>query len=176
MATEWKSPTDAELDAEIEAAAARSAADEPRARSARYDVASGRVEVELRNGCMFAFPAGMAEGLGKATSDQLAQVAVTPSGTGLRWESLDVDLLVAALMGGVFGSRAWMRELARAGGRASTPAKARAARENGRRGGRPRKSGTVYEPRDTGYLVFREPSIEYQAGKPKPKDGGKPEG
>jgi len=55
-----------------------------------------------------------------------------------------LDLGVAPLVSGIFGTAAWMRELrremARAGGRVSTDAKARAARENGRKGGRPRKN------------------------------------
>jgi hypothetical protein len=159
METEWKSPTDAELEAQIEAARASGETDDPRAVAARYDVVTGRVEVELRNGCMFAFPAGMAQGLGRATSDQLGRVIVSPTGTGLRWESLDVDLLVSGLLGGVFGNRAWMRELARAGGRATTPAKAAAARENGRRGGRPRKSTLTAPP--VRRAMVREPKAPY---------------
>jgi len=44
-------------------------------------------------------------------------------------------------MQGVFGSKKWMAaELGAAGGKASTAAKVAAARENGRKGGRPRRS------------------------------------
>ena len=64
---------------------------------------------------------------------------------GLRWDALDVDLSVAGLASGVFGGEAWMRELemegarkmGRRGGQARGGAKARAARVNGARGGRP---------------------------------------
>jgi general stress protein YciG len=38
-------------------------------------------------------------------------------------------------------------EMGRVGGRASTPAKASAARENGRKGGRPRKHPVAADPR-----------------------------
>nr|WP_156804739.1 hypothetical protein [Synechococcus sp. PCC 6312] len=38
-----------------------------------------------------------------------------PSGYGLRWESLDADLAVPALMSQIFGSGAWMGELERTG-------------------------------------------------------------
>lgn len=39
-------------------------------------------------------------------------MAVSPGGQGLRWERLDVDLGVAGLLAGSFGSRRWMRGLA----------------------------------------------------------------
>ena len=41
----------------------------------------------------------------------------------------------------LFGTKAWMSELARRGGRITSPAKAAAARANGAKGGRPRKAG-----------------------------------
>ena len=48
---------------------------------------------------------------------------------------------ISPLMG-LFGTRAWMaREQARIAGTARSPAKAAAARENGRKGGRPRRVG-----------------------------------
>jgi hypothetical protein len=85
----------------------------------------------------------VAQGLRGASPAVLAQVEVLAGGRALRWEALDVDLGVAPLLQGIFGTAAWMRELrsemGRAGGRASSPAKASAARENGRKGGRPRK-------------------------------------
>lgn len=137
-------------DREIEAALERGRAadaDEPRAVGAHYDPATERVVVELANGAQFAFPAPMGQGLRGATAAQLAAVEVLGGGRALRWDALDVDLGVAPLVAGIFGTRGWMdelrRELARSGGRAASPAKARAARENGRKGGRPRKA-----PRD----------------------------
>ncbi|PZR07781.1 MAG: DUF2442 domain-containing protein, partial [Azospirillum brasilense] len=51
--------------------------------------------------------------------------------------ALDADLSVPGLLAGLFGTRAFM---ARQAGRATSPAKAAAARANGARGGRPRKS------------------------------------
>ena len=117
---------------------------EPRAASARYDEASGRIVLELTNGCSFAFPAEMAQGLRGAPAGKIAPVEVLAGGRALRWEALDVDLGVAPLLSGIFGTAAWMRELrremARAGGRVSSPRKASAARENGKKGGRPRTS------------------------------------
>lgn len=149
MARSWKPATDADIERQYaDAVEAGRAVDEagPRAASARYDRDTGRVEVELRNGCLFAFPAEMGQGLRGASPDELAAVEVTPGGYGLHWEALDADLAVPALMAGVFGTAAWMRELGRAGGSRTSDAKAAAARENGRRGGRPRKDSAEGQP------------------------------
>ena len=127
-------------DTEIDAALTRGKAirlSEPRAVAARYDRARERVVVELTNGCTFAFPPRLAQGLASATEDQLAQVEVLGSGTGLHWETLDVDLSVPDLLAGLFGTKAYMAGRA---GQARSPAKAAAARANGAKGGRPRRS------------------------------------
>jgi hypothetical protein len=113
-------------------------ADEPRAASARYDAASGRVMVELTNGCGFLFPARSVQGLETATDDALAEVEVLGLGIGLHWEQLDVDVSVPGLLAGLFGTKAWMdRQRAARAGTARSPAKAEAARRNGAKGGRP---------------------------------------
>ena len=127
-------------DAQIDAAAERrriARLTEPRAANARYDRDAGRVIVELTNGCVFAFPPRLAQGLEVATDDQLASVEILGSGYGLHWEALDVDLSIPGLLAGLFVTRAFM---ARNAGRATSPAKAAAARSNGAKGGRPRKS------------------------------------
>ena len=108
---------------------------QPMARQVRFDRANARIVVELTNGCVFAFPPQLVEGLQDATPDQLAQVE-TASGYGLHWEELDVDMTVAGLMNGIFGTRKWMAAQA---GRRTSPAKAAAARANGLKGGRPKK-------------------------------------
>jgi hypothetical protein len=112
---------------------------EPRATGARYDPASGRVIVDLPNGCVFAFPARVLQGLADASDHDLAAVEVAAAGRGLHWETLDADFTVPGLLMGLFGTQAWMaREQARRAGAVTSPAKAQAARENGRKGGRPR--------------------------------------
>ena len=113
---------------------------EPRAAAAQYDPATGRVVVELVNGCSHAFPARLVQDLLGAGRVALSRVEVDGMGFNLHWPTLDVDLYVPALVSGIFGTRAWMaRELARIAGRATSPKRAAAARANGARGGRPRK-------------------------------------
>lgn len=111
---------------------------EPRAASARYDRKLGRIVVELTNGCTFAFPPRLAQGLEAATDEQLKAVQILGFGYGLHWEALDVDLSIPGLLAGLFGTPAYM---ARRAGQATSPAKAAASRTNGAKGGRPRKHG-----------------------------------
>jgi len=123
-------------------AGAEALKNEPRAKSARYSPTRRQVVVELTNGCSFIFPVDKAQGLAGASNKDLAAVKILGQGMGLHWEKLDADLSIASLVIGIFGSHAWMREIARRGGAASTPAKAAAARANGAKGGRPKKSTT----------------------------------
>lgn len=106
--------TKAELLAQIAEAEARTAEEdrtEPRARAATFDAATRRVRIELKNGCVFEFPAELGQGLRGASAEDLAQITVFPGGIGLRWDSLDVDLSVTGLVSSVFGTRAWMRQI-----------------------------------------------------------------
>lgn len=131
--------SDLDLDA-AEARGRRLTAEAPRAASVRYDAGSGRVVLELTNGCAYAFPAELVEDLQGASPQDLERVVVDGEGFNLHWPALDADLFVPALVSGVFGTRAWMtRELARRAGQARSPAKAAASRANGAKGGRPRK-------------------------------------
>jgi hypothetical protein len=131
-------------DAEIAAATAAGRAELdmlPRAVSARYDAGSGRVMVELANGCLFAFPAGLVQDLAAASDADLAGIEIGPNGLGLSWPDIDADIWLPALVNGVFGTRRWMAgEMGRKGGTVRSAAKSAAARSNGSKGGRPRKS------------------------------------
>jgi len=127
---------------EAERRGRQSARTEPRAISARYEASSGRVVVDLDNGCVFAFPARMAEGLEDASDSDLATVEILGAGYGLHWEALDTDLSIPGLLAGLFGTAAYMDRLRAArAGRSTSPAKTEAARRNGAKGGRPRRVG-----------------------------------
>ena len=127
-------------DADIDAASERgriAVANEPRARVAYYDTDSQLIVVELINGASFSFPAALVKELTDATATQLAEVSILGVGFGLHWESLDLDLTVSGLLADLFATQS---HLARKAGQATSPAKAAAARANGARGGRPRRS------------------------------------
>jgi len=128
--------TDAQVDVALERGRIAKAA-EPRAVAARYDASTDRVVVELTNGCTFAFPPRLVQGLEQATTEDLTAVEILGAGYGLHWEALDIDLSIPGLLAGIFGTRAYM---ARQAGRASSSAKAAAARANGAKGGRPAKA------------------------------------
>ena len=128
--------SDRDIDAALDRGRAR-LGDEARAASARYDREARRVIVELTNACTFSFPPKLAQGLETAPDDQLAQIEVLGAGYGLHWPALDVDLSVTGLLSGLFGTASHM---ARRGGRATSSAKAEAARTNGAKGGRPKRT------------------------------------
>lgn len=111
---------------------------EPRAVAAQYDEANDRLVVELRNGVVFIVPCSLIQGLRGAAPEKIAAVKVMPRGAALHWDDLDVQMSVPGLIAGIFGTRRWMSELGRHGGRVTSKAKRAAARENGRKGGRPR--------------------------------------
>jgi len=105
---------EAELSAQIERASRASEianSIEPRAKSAHYDVASGLVVIALKNGATFSFPSQIAQGISGAPVAALSEIELTPSGDGLHWELLDVDLHVPSLLAGIFGTRAWIAQL-----------------------------------------------------------------
>ncbi len=89
-------------------------------------------------------PTARLEGLGNASDDAVSRFEISEDGLGLSWPGLDVDLFVPALLQGVYGTEKWMTSLGRLGGSARSEAKTRAARENGRKGGRPRKKDGSY--------------------------------
>lgn len=130
--------TEAEILAQIPAARARAqraALDEPHAAAARYDAATQRLVVSLTNGADFTVPVGHVAELAGASEADVAAVEVGPAGLALHWPALDADLSVAGLARVVFGLHV-ARAAGALGGAVRSEAKAAAARENGRRGGR----------------------------------------
>ena len=108
----------------------------PRARAARLDAGGDALIVTLTNGVELAIRARLVPGLDAVAPAQRAAVDVLGAGYGLHWDALDLDLSVPELLADVCGTRAF---LAGQAGRATSPAKAAAARANGALGGRPRR-------------------------------------
>ncbi|MEO8713716.1 MAG: DUF2442 domain-containing protein [Acetobacteraceae bacterium] len=113
----------------------------PRAVGAHYDAGRNRVIVRLSTGVEIGFAPRDAEGLQHASADDLRVIEVEAFGLGIHFPRLDANLYVPALLEGVLGSKRWMAaQLGAAGGRTRSVVKAAASRENGKRGGRPRKA------------------------------------
>ncbi|WP_310422089.1 DUF2442 domain-containing protein [Chamaesiphon sp. VAR_48_metabat_135_sub] len=134
--------TEENLSSQIEAARAegeRANQTEPRARSACYLPQDNIISIELTNNAIFSFPPELAQGLADASPKALADFWMPSSGDSIHWDSLGVSFSIPALLIGIFGTKNWMSQLGAAGGKVSSPAKALSSRENGKKGGRPRK-------------------------------------
>ena len=108
--------------------------------SVRYDRRVARVVILLASGLELAFSPKNAQGLENAHPTDLMDAEITPSGLGVYFPSLDADLYIPALLEGFLGSKRWMAsQIGKIGGMTSTEAKAAAARQNGKLGGRPKK-------------------------------------
>jgi hypothetical protein len=110
---------------------------EPRARAITYDPDQALVLVHLRSGLMVGFPPERIPGLEEASATQLANVHISPSGDGLHWDELDAHASLTGLMVDGLNLREWAPRIM---GQVRSEAKARAARKNGLKGGRPRSS------------------------------------
>ena len=115
--------------------------EEPVAVEAEYRPGPGLdlVILKLSDGSRRAIPREDLQGLESGTKEQLARIEIVGGGTGLHWPDLDADLYVPGLLRGIYGSKAWMAKIGRAGGLARSAAKKKAARANGKLGGRPRR-------------------------------------
>jgi hypothetical protein len=111
----------------------------PRAERVYFDPRRERLVIEFSRG-EFSIVPNAIQGLAKATAAELKHVQISPSGLGVYFRDLDVDVYVPALLEGVFGTRQWMAsQLGSVGGKATSLSKQRAARANGKLGGRPKK-------------------------------------
>lgn len=131
--------SDDDFEAANRRAAERRAAG-PVAVEALYDQRLGKVVVQLSSGLGIMFSPQDAQGLEDARPEDLEEIEISPSGQGLHFPAVDADVYLPGLLEGYLGSHRWLAERnGRKGGQQSTLAKAAAARENGKRGGRPRK-------------------------------------
>ena len=107
--------------------------DTPRAVAARFDRHTHKIIVKLDTGIEFAFDPKHAQGLSDAAADDLMGVSVEGVGSTLHFPHMDADFTVSRLLEGFLGPMDWTRRETRA----------LASRENGKRGGRPRKEAAL---------------------------------
>jgi hypothetical protein len=136
-------------DDEFEAANRRGAANKaafPSAVAVRYDRRISRIVISLSTGLDIAFAPRDVEGFEHARPADLGDAEITPSGLGIHFPKIDADIYVPALLEGFLGSKRWMAaQHGKAGGRIASTAKSAAARENGKLGGRPKKTKSLAE-------------------------------
>jgi hypothetical protein len=134
--------TDGEIDAAIECAKVYEQY-RPQATKAAYRPKDDIVAITLSTGVGITIPRKLLQGLEKAAPRDAAKVTLEDYGSSLHWESLDVDHYIPGLISGIYGTRKWMSELGKKGGASRSDAKQGASRENGRKGGRPRKTSAA---------------------------------
>ena len=115
----------------------------PYAVAARYNQDSDRIVLGLTGNVEIIFSPADVSGLDKAAPKDLEAIEISPSGFGLHFPRIDADIHVPALLDDLLGWSDWAAaSLGRRGGRSRSPDKTAASRRNGRRGGRPRKTGS----------------------------------
>jgi hypothetical protein len=137
--TKRRSLTNSQIDAAYRRRDERLAR-EPLATGVRYLLSRDAVKIEMNNGASLVVPRRLLQGLNGASPAQLRRARIADQGVVISWPDLDADFTIMSLLHGVYGGRRWMSEFARRGGQAKSKAKAKAARLNGAKGGRPRKA------------------------------------
>lgn len=147
MARKWTPATDEELARQNEQAlreAREAERVEPQADFATYDPERGLVIIGLKTGIEIGLAPERVPGLAGIDAARISEVRVSPSGDGLHWDVLDVHASLAGLLVEALALREWAPRIM---GQRTSEAKALAARLNGQKGGRPRKSATPATPR-----------------------------
>ena len=106
---------------------------------ARYDRRHDALDLTFRRGITVSVPRARIRELKNAAAGDLAKVEIQPGGDGISFRTIDVDIYVPGLLADELGS-VFSKAMGRRTRGRSTPKKAAASRENGRKGGRPKKA------------------------------------
>ncbi len=112
-------------------------------RSSHYDSAGDVLVVELSTGSTLVVPRAAIPGFAGAPPGVLGDIRVNPGAESLWSDTVDDGVLLEQLLEIVAGADLLKTLGGRISGRQRSDAKAAAARANGTKGGRPRKTDTV---------------------------------
>ncbi len=104
---------------------------------ARYDRRADTIDLTLRQGVTVRLPRLRIRELARAKPADLAKIDIQPGGDGISFRKLNVDIpgLLADELGPLFAKAMGRRSRGR-----TSEKKAASSRENGRKGGRPKRS------------------------------------
>ena len=102
-------------------------------------VAGDELRLTLDSGATLTLPVRQVRSLAHLTDEQLQGVRAITGGTILMWPQAGASIMVEALLEKFTGLQT-LKSAQRKGGAARSAAKAQAARANGAKGGRPRKT------------------------------------
>jgi hypothetical protein len=114
---------------------------EPVLERVRYSPSRDVVALRLSSGALVEIPRLTIKELRNLNHAQLQTLTPDNAGMTLSQRDLDIDIYLPGLFSEVLGVKP-SAVLGRKGGTSRSPAKRRAARRNGRRGGRPKKIST----------------------------------
>jgi hypothetical protein len=106
---------------------------------ARYDRRADTIDLTLRQGVIVRLPRLRVRELARAEPADLAKIEIQPGGDGISFRKINVDIYVPGLLADELGALFAKAMGRRSRGRTSEK-KAASSRENGRKGGRPKKS------------------------------------
>jgi hypothetical protein len=109
--------------------------------TAIYDPSTDRYDLTFVNDVVLQIPRRLLQGLESYSIDDavLKSVEVLGPGSVLHWDKPDIQHYVPDLVIGLYGTEQWMKSMGKRLGSTKTAKTARASRENGKKGGRPRK-------------------------------------